>query len=130
MRGGSARVHDTLGDTFVIEVRDLLAKNEVLEQRGTAESCLERALVVSNRNTLIRGQGTISRIHTHPVERADGRILANGRAAAAGLLRPVHFRHRAGAGDGVRWPDRCPLRRGECGLRIVFGTLVRIEGKR
>src|SRR4030095_16994395 len=116
--------HNTLGDTFVIEVRDLLAKNEVLEQRGTAESCLERTLVVSNRDALIRGQGTIRRIHTHPVERTDGRIVANGRAAAAGLLRPVHFRHRAGAGDGVRRLDRYPLRRGECGPRIVFGTLV------
>ena len=36
MRAGAARVHDALGDALVVEVGDLLAQDEVLEQRRAA----------------------------------------------------------------------------------------------
>ena len=50
VRGRAARVHDALGDALVIEVRDLLAEDEVLEQRRAAQPGLERVLVVGDRS--------------------------------------------------------------------------------
>ena len=49
VRRRAARVHDPLGDALVIEVRDLLAKDEVFEQRRAAEARLQRVLVVGDR---------------------------------------------------------------------------------
>ena len=37
VRGRAARVHDALRNALVVEVRDLLAQDEVLEQRGPAQ---------------------------------------------------------------------------------------------
>jgi hypothetical protein len=45
MGGRPARVHDSLGYPLVIEVRDLLAKDEIFEQRWAPEARLERTLV-------------------------------------------------------------------------------------
>ena len=42
-----------LGDALVIEVGDLLAKDEVLEQRRAAEARLQRVLIVRDRNALV-----------------------------------------------------------------------------
>ena len=38
VRRGAARMHDALGNALVIEVRDLLAQDEVFEQRGPAQT--------------------------------------------------------------------------------------------
>ena len=46
---GAARVDDALRDALVVEVGDLLAEVEVLEQRGAALARLERVLVVVDR---------------------------------------------------------------------------------
>jgi len=50
-------VHDALGDALVIEVRELLAHDEVFEQRRTAFTCLQRVLIISDLHALVRGEG-------------------------------------------------------------------------
>jgi hypothetical protein len=37
VRGRAARMHDALGNALVVEVRDLLAQDEVFEQRRPAQ---------------------------------------------------------------------------------------------
>ena len=49
VRRRAARVHHALGDALVVEVGDLLAQDEVLEQRRPAQARLERVLVVGDR---------------------------------------------------------------------------------
>ena len=98
----AARVHDPFGNALVIEVSDLLAQDEVFEQRRPTQSGLERVLVVRDRNALIGRQRAVGGIHADAVERTDGRVMPNLWSSAAGLLRTVHFAHRAGADDGVR----------------------------
>ena len=63
-------MNDTLGNTFVVEVGDLFAKDEVLEQRRTPQSCFQRVLIVGDRHTLIGRQRLFGRIHAHTIERA------------------------------------------------------------
>lgn len=46
-------MHDTFGNSFVIEVCDLLAKDEILEQGGPAITRFERILIVVDANALI-----------------------------------------------------------------------------
>src|SRR5690606_10800442 len=53
---GTTGVHDALGDALMVEVGDLLAKNEVLEQRRSADPRLERGLVIGDQHTLVGGQ--------------------------------------------------------------------------
>ena len=48
----AAGVHDAFGDALVVEVEDLLAEVEVLEQRGPTVSRSQRVLVVRDRHTL------------------------------------------------------------------------------
>jgi hypothetical protein len=49
VRGGAARVHDALGDALVVDMGDLLAEDEILEQRRSAQPSLQRILVVRDR---------------------------------------------------------------------------------
>ena len=49
-------MHNSFGNAFVIEVRDLLPQNEIFEQGWTAIAGLERVLIVIDANALIRGQ--------------------------------------------------------------------------
>ena len=88
VRRRAARVHDALGNALVVEVRDLLAKDEVLEQRRPAQASLERVLVVGDRHALIGRQRAVGRIDAHAIERADRRVLADVRPAAADF-RPI-----------------------------------------
>ena len=46
-------MHDALGDALVVEVGDLLAKDEVLEQRRAAQARLQRVLIVRDRDALV-----------------------------------------------------------------------------
>ena len=72
-------VHDALGNPLVIEVGDLLAEDEVLEQRRPAQAGLERVLVVANGHALIGGQRPIGGVDADPIERSDGLVGADGR---------------------------------------------------
>ena len=46
MRAGAARVNDALGDALVVEMRDLLAQDEVFKQRRPAHAALQGILVI------------------------------------------------------------------------------------
>ena len=46
-------MHDALGDALVIEVGDLLAEDEVFEQRRTARRGAQRILVVREGHALV-----------------------------------------------------------------------------
>ena len=54
-------VHDTLGDPLVIEVEDLLAEVEVLEQRRPPLADPQRVLVVRDRHALLGGEAAAAR---------------------------------------------------------------------
>ena len=54
MGAEAAGVHDALGDALVVEVEDLLAEVEVLEERRAAVARSQRVLVVGDRHTLLR----------------------------------------------------------------------------
>ena len=49
-------VHHPLGNAFMVEVEDLLAEMEVLEQRRTAVADLQRVLIVGDGDPLLRRQ--------------------------------------------------------------------------
>jgi hypothetical protein len=53
-------MHNPLGDALVIEMRDLLAKDEVLEERRAAEAGLQRVLVVRDGDALIGREQAVS----------------------------------------------------------------------
>ena len=80
---------DALGNALVVEVGDLFAEDEVLEQRRTAKARLERVLVVADRHALIGRQRAVRRIDAHAIERTDGRVLADVRPTAADLVGSV-----------------------------------------
>ena len=56
MRAVAARMHDALGNPLMVEMEDLLAEMEILDQRRTARTDLERILVVRYRTALRGGQ--------------------------------------------------------------------------
>ena len=58
VRSRAARVDDPLRDALVVEVRDLLAQDEVFEQRRAAQPRFQRILVVADRDALIRRERT------------------------------------------------------------------------
>src|SRR5690606_21937794 len=57
MGAGAAGVDDTLGDTLMVEVGDLLAHDEVFEQRGPPRTGLEGVLVIGDLHPLVGAQG-------------------------------------------------------------------------
>src|SRR5664280_2888032 len=56
MRARRSRVNDTLRNALVIEMRDLLAKDEVLQERRAARVGPERVLIIGKRDALIRSE--------------------------------------------------------------------------
>ena len=56
VHAGGARVHDTFGNALVVEVRDLVAQDEVFEQGGSPRVGAQRVLIVRQRDTLVCGQ--------------------------------------------------------------------------
>ena len=56
VRGRAAGMDDALGNALVIEVRDLLAQEEVFQQRRTADVGLQRVLVVADGDALVGRQ--------------------------------------------------------------------------
>ena len=49
-------MHDALGNALVVEVGDLLAQDEVFQQRGPKRMRAQRVLVVGNAQALVGGQ--------------------------------------------------------------------------
>ncbi len=56
VRGRAAGMDDALGNAFMVEMGDLLAQHEILEQRRAARPALQRILVVRDRRALIGGE--------------------------------------------------------------------------
>jgi hypothetical protein len=56
MRARRSRVNDTLGNPFVIEMRDFFAKDEILGERRAVRIGSERILIIGKRDALIRGE--------------------------------------------------------------------------
>ena len=130
MRRRPARVNDPLGDPFVVEVGDLLAEDEVFEQRRPAQAGLEGVLIVRDRHALIGRQRPIGRVDADAIQRTDRRVVADIRTAAPGLLRAVRLADGARPDDRIGGLDRRTFRRRQRGSRIVFGTLDRVERER
>ena len=114
----------------MVEVRDLLAKDEVLEQGRPTQPGLERVLVVADGHALVGRQRAVGRIDAHAIERTGRRVLADVRTAAADLVGAVHLGDGTRADDRIGGFDRAPSRWRQRRVRIVFGCLVRIEWKR
>ncbi len=127
VRRRAAGVDDALGDPLVIEMRDLLAEDEVLEERRPAQAGLERALIVANRHALIGGQLLIGGVHAHPVERSNGLVVATWGSSASYFLRPVQLRHRAGTNDRIGRNDGLAGFGSRRGLRVVLERFVGVE---
>ncbi len=77
MCGGTARVNDALGNAFVIEVCDLLAEDEVLEQSRPARRGPQRILIVRKRQALV-GRQRRMRATGHLLELIAGSAIGHG----------------------------------------------------
>ena len=111
----------------MVEVRDLLAQDEVFEERGSAKPGLERMLVVSNRDALIRCDCLLGRIDADAIERGNGLVDADDGPAAPHLFRIVPFGYRARPDDGIARGHRRSLLRAFEHTRLVLGRLDGIE---
>jgi hypothetical protein len=120
-------VHDALGNPLVIEVRDFLAEDEILEQRRPTQAGFQRALIVADRHTLVGGESLTRGVDPHAVERPDGLVMADRGSAAAHLLGTVHFRHGAGTDDRIMRHDDLPGLGSRRGVPVVLEWLVAIE---
>ena len=61
MRRRSARMHDPFGDSLVVEMLDLLAQDEVFQQRGAPDAGLQGVLVVADRHAMIGRDAVVRR---------------------------------------------------------------------
>ena len=105
VRRGTPRVDDALRNALVVEVGDLLAQDEVLEQGRATQAGLERVLVVGDRDAHVRGQRLATGIDADAVERPVAGVEALGRFAQAELVGDDVFGHRAGGVDEGVWRD-------------------------
>src|SRR5690606_17297809 len=94
-----ARMHDALGNPLVVEMRDLFAEDEVLEQGGTTHADLERVLIVGDDQTLIGGQRYVGTVHLlmELASRAGVGALLVVRGCHGAVL-PHHGRKSSGRG--------------------------------
>ncbi len=51
-------MNDTLGNTLVVEMKDFLTKVKILKERGTTGADAQRILIIGDRHTLLRRQGS------------------------------------------------------------------------
>jgi hypothetical protein len=56
MHAHRARVNDTLGNTLMIEMRDLFTKDEILQKRRAVRIGPERILIIGKCYALVRGE--------------------------------------------------------------------------
>jgi len=121
MRAGTTRVHDALGNALVIEVRDLLAQDEIFQQRRAAQSGFQGILVVRDRHALVGGEHAIRGIGAHTVERHVGGVQPDRRRTRTHLGRGIHIGESAARGGRVaRRVMRADAGRA-CGITILAG---------
>src|SRR5688572_1637401 len=121
-------MHDALRYALVIEVSELLAKDEVLEQRRPAQSRLQRVLIVADRDALIRRERSTARVDAYARERIVRGVSAR-RRRLAGFRRRVAFRQRARTHLRVQGVDTLPGLRPR-GRLAVLARFRGIERKR
>ena len=90
-------MHDSFGDPFVIEMRDLLAEDEILEERRPAKAGFQGILIAADRHALIGGEHLTRRIHPLRSERAIEGLRLERRCAALRGFILLAQRTRAGA---------------------------------
>ena len=56
MRARCSRMNDTFPNTLVIEMRDFVAKDEILQERRAARIRPERVLIIGERDALVSGE--------------------------------------------------------------------------
>ncbi|MNW03551.1 hypothetical protein D3C71_1995040 [compost metagenome] len=61
MGGRSSRVDDALGNALMVEVLDLFAQHEILEQGRAAAAGLQRVLVVADRHAVVGRKARVRR---------------------------------------------------------------------
>ena len=120
MRRRATRVDDPLRDPLVVEVRDLLAQDEVLEQRRPAETGLQRRLVVGDGDALVRRHALSGRIGANAIKRRAARAGARCRCPSGLVVRRV-FGQRA---SGHQRRRRLDLRAFVRVLRVIDGILA------
>ena len=90
VRRRAAGVNDALGDPLVVEVLDLLAQDEVFQQRRAAPTGLQRVLVVADRDAMVGRHPGVGRrgglMRLSAVAHGDGRRLRWGGFGFHGLL--------------------------------------------
>ena len=122
-----AGVHDALGDALVVEVRDLLAEDEVLEKRGPAQPGLERALVVGDGLGEVRGEGLVAGVDADALEGLVAGVEP-GAGPAARLWRDGGLAERAAGHRRTGWRRR----RARLGVRDaapISPGLLALNGK-
>ncbi|MNV24453.1 hypothetical protein D3C71_1155170 [compost metagenome] len=127
MRRRPARMHDAFWDALVVEVRDLLAQDEILQQGRPAQPGLQRMLIVRHAHALIGRQRLPAVVRAHARQPAVDLVDA-GRCRIARLVGGLAFGqgagpdgrvHRADVGAGIGAARR---------FLAIFGRLVRIVG--
>ncbi len=117
VRGRAASMDDALGNAFMIEVEDLLAQDEVLEQHGAARTRLELILIVGNPDALVGGQDGVV-----------GRLLVRLVAIAARGLERIIVRHvrspcdcveKTGFAANARRAERRPYRARKADISVA-----------
>src|SRR4029450_378109 len=98
VRGGATRVHHALGNPLVVEVGDLLAEDEVLEERRSARARLERVLVVVDPRAVIGRQQLVGAAFA---KRLQGLELVIGRIAVTGVVDAGLVMRDFAVGDSV-----------------------------
>ena len=56
MRARCSRVNDTFRNALVVEMRDFVAKDEILQERRAARIRPERVLIIGERDALVSGE--------------------------------------------------------------------------
>ena len=101
VRARAAGMDDALGNALVVEVRDLLAQDEILEQRRAARTARERILVVGDRRALVGRQRIVGRGRGVMVLAACSDNVPGAGSLALGL-----FHEQFPCRPGDRWRNR------------------------
>ena len=56
MRARCSRMNDTFRNALVVEMRDFVAKDEILQERRAARIRPERVLIIGERDALVSGE--------------------------------------------------------------------------
>ena len=125
----STRMNDPLGNALVVEVRDLLAQVEVLEERRSAQPGLQRVLVVADRHAHVGRQHLPTAVDADARKRSIVAVVAVLDRRGTDLRRDVGLAQRAGR-DLRRRLDVLPLGRRIAAVALVLERLVVIERHR